>query len=206
MKLYDVAFSSNCKKVRICAHELGLPLELVPVDPMAGGNRTPEYLSKNPMGKVPTIDDNGFVLWESGAILVHMAGKKPEVGLYPPDPVTQADILRWMFWGVAHVSPFMTMLVLERVIKPRQGKPGNDPHIIAYAEGELARFLPVLEEQLKTRAHVAGNYSIADISLGCSMETAAMVKHDLGKYPNIGAWLARIQAREAWQKARPAGA
>lgn len=205
MKLYDVASSSSCKKVRICAHELGLPLELVPVDPVAGGNRTPEYLSKNPMGKVPTLDDNGFVLWESGAILVYLAGKKPEVGLYPPAPVAQADILRWMFWGGAHVSPFMTMLALERVIKPRQGKPGNDPHLIAEAESELARFLPVLEEQLQTRAHVAGNYSIADIALGCSVEGASRFSFDLGKYPNIGTWLARVQAREAWQKARPTG-
>ena len=91
MKLFNVASSPNCKRVRVAARELELAIELVPLDfAWAKGS---QYLALNPTGKVPTlIDDDGFVLWESMAILAYLGGKKPSP-LWPTDPERQADYL-----------------------------------------------------------------------------------------------------------------
>lgn len=202
MKLYGSPLSGNTTKVRIAALEIGLPLEFVVLDITKAENRGATYLEKNPMGKVPTIDDDGFVLWESGAILEYLAGKKPEAGLLPVDARGRADVMRWVIWGAAHLHPSTVMLMLERVIKPRLGQPGNDPHLIAHAQSELDRFLPVLEGQLQDREHVTGRYTIADIALGTAFSSAALMGLDLGGYPNIRGWSSRLEAREAWKLAR----
>src|SRR5689334_17604836 len=77
MKLFDISRSPNCRKVRVLARELDLPLEVVAVD--FASLKEPAYLARNPTGKVPTfVDDDGFVLWESNAILIHLAEKRPE--------------------------------------------------------------------------------------------------------------------------------
>lgn len=85
MRLHDLKMSSNAKRVRVTAFELNLPLELVPVNPQAGENRRPEYLGKNPMGKVPTFEDGDFVLWESLAIMEYLCSKAPGQTLLPAD-------------------------------------------------------------------------------------------------------------------------
>jgi len=205
LKLFDLAFSPHCKKVRICAHELGLPLEIIPVNPRAGDNRNPEYLAKNPMGKVPTLVDGDFSLWESGAILAYLAAKKPEAGLLPAEPRAHANVLRWMFWYATHIEPHATALATERIYKPVfRGQPGNDPTIIGVAEEQLARFLPVLEEQIKAHEYVAGHFSIADIAVACALEGHERYKLDLTPYPTVRGWLSRLQARDSWKKASAA--
>src|SRR3954463_2263376 len=94
MLLYDVAASPNCRKVRVLARELDLELELRAID--LAGAKDPAYLAQNPAGKVPTlVDDDGFVLWESGAILVYLAEKRPDLGLWPAADRARADVLRW---------------------------------------------------------------------------------------------------------------
>lgn len=200
MKLYNVQMSPHCRKVRICAHELGLPLEIVPVNPRSGENRTPDYLQKNPMGKVPTLVDGDFALWESGAILAYLAAKKPEKGLLPTEPRAHADVLRWMFWQANHLDSYMFILTLERFYKPAMmGVPGDEPHMVEYAEKGLARFLPVLEEQLKAHEFVTGRFTIADIALGCGLEGYERAKLDLAPFPNMRGWISRLQARESWK-------
>lgn len=201
MKLYDVAFSSNCKKVRITAAELELPLEIVPVQPRLGGVEAPGYREKNPMGKVPTFeDDDGFTLFESTAICEYLTTKRPERALAPTDPRGRAELWRWLAWFSAHVQPWTSTLAVERAIKPRMANLPGDEHVAAYADRELQRFLPVLEKQLAGREFVLGGYSIVDICLGCSLEMAPMIGLDLAPYPNLRGWLERLKSREAWKK------
>src|SRR5689334_16101782 len=101
MKLYDVAASPNCRKVRVIARELGLQLELLSIDFTAA--KQPAYLAQNPAGKVPTlVDDDGFVLWESGAILIHLAEKKPSSGLLPLEAHARGDVMRWLLFTATH--------------------------------------------------------------------------------------------------------
>ena len=198
VRLYDVTASPNCRKVRIAARELGLPLELIGVD--LAGAREPGYLDRNPTGKVPTlVDDDGFVLWESGAILLHLADKRPASGLLPADPHRRADVLRWMFFAANHVQPWMSVLGQERLFKPRAGSP-PDAAAIALAERDLARFLPVIERRLAGADHLAGGYSLADIAVGCSFVDCERRGVSLDAHPHIAAWRQRLSARPAWQE------
>ena len=79
--LYELQPSPHARKVRLLAAELGIPLNKVPVDPRIGETRTKEYLAMNPNGRVPTLEEDGFVLWESPAILKYLSAKRPERGL-----------------------------------------------------------------------------------------------------------------------------
>ena len=198
MRLYDVPGSPNCRKVRVAARELGLPLELLPVDLTSA--RDSGHLDRNPSGKVPTlIDDDGFALWESGAILLFLAEKRPEQGLLPLELHQRADVLRWMFFAASHLQPWISVLGQERLIKPRTGAP-PDPGAVALAERELARFLPIVDRQLDGRAYLTGTYSIADIAVGCSFIDCERRGLTLEPYPHLLAWRERLRARPTWQE------
>jgi glutathione S-transferase len=205
MKLYSGRISPNGKRVQICAAELGITLEPALVDFQKGENRSADYLALNPMGKVPTLVDDGLVLWESAAILWHLATQHDRGQLWPVDPRGQADALRWLFFGASHVDPHFTTLVVERFIKARRGLPA-DEHLAAAAERELARFLGVLDQQLAGRAFVTGRFGLPDITMGCAIELAPLVQYDLSPFAHLRGWLARLQARPSWQAAAAAQA
>jgi glutathione S-transferase len=88
--LYELKDSPHARKVRLLAAELGIPLEKVPCDPRIGSTRTREFLARNPNGRVPTLDDDGFVLYESPAILNYLAAKRPDRALAGSDAKAQA--------------------------------------------------------------------------------------------------------------------
>jgi glutathione S-transferase len=205
MRLHSAGFSPNGKRVRICALELGLPVEEAPLDFANGGNRSPGYLALNPMGKWPTLTDGSFALWESGAIMWYLAAKKRESGLVPSDPQAEADTLRWLFFCSSHIDPYFTALVVERRLKPGRGVQPDDS-LAAEAERSLARFIPVLEQQLAGRDYVVGRFGLADIALGCTLELSSVLNVDLGAYPNIRGWLARLVSRESWSRGSSATA
>jgi len=98
LTLYDMKDSPHARKVRLLAAELGVPLELVPCDPRAGETREPDFLAMNPNGRVPTLVDGDFVLWESLAILKYLAAKQPERGLGGSNARESALIDQWLFW------------------------------------------------------------------------------------------------------------
>jgi glutathione S-transferase len=196
MKLYDLPTSPNCLRVRVLARELGLPIEIVPMD--FARAKQPGYLEQNPAGKVPTfVDDDGFVLWESGAILAYLADKKADSGLLPGDAQARADVLRWMFFLATHLQPWLSLLGVERLIKARSGQT-PDPVLTGLAERELARFLPIVDAQLAAHDYLGERYTIADIAIGCSLESCEARGVDLGRYPNVTAWRERLRRRPAW--------
>ncbi|MFO0757999.1 MAG: methyltransferase domain-containing protein [Byssovorax sp.] len=199
MQLYTGPISPNGKRVRICAAELGVSLELKLLDFSRAEQRSPAYLAHNPMGKVPTLTDGDFTLWESPAILAYLAQKQSE-SLWPRDPQANADLLRWMFFGASHLDPYFTTLVVERFIKARQGAPADEA-LCASAGQWLSRFLPVVEHQLAGRDFITGAFSLADIVLGTTIELSALLQIDLDPFPHIRAWIARLQARPSWAAA-----
>ena len=198
MKLYNTPISPNGKRVRICAAELGLALDEARIDFARGDARTPEYLALNPMGKVPTLVDGELALWESAAILYHLASRGGPSALWPADARAQADVMRWLFFCSSHVDPYFTTLVVERFIKARRGLPADETHV-AYATEMLARFVPVVEQQLATRPFLAGGFGLADIALGCTLELSPSLRYDLAAAPGVRAWLERCQARPSWK-------
>jgi glutathione S-transferase len=203
MKLLSNPISPNGKRVKICATELGIPLTPQLVDFAKGDHRSADYLALNPMGKIPTLVEDGFVLWESPAILHYLAQQVPGSPVWPASARGQSDMLRWMFFGAAHVDPYLTTLLIERHLKARDHQPA-DEHVTAAAEQQLARFLPVIEQQLNGRDYLAGGFGLADITLGCALELAPMLRLDLSPYPRVLEWLARLQSRESWRNATAA--
>src|SRR5690349_8988491 len=105
MKLYQHPFSSAAFKVSAVVHELGLPVTFVTIDMMKGEHKSPEFLALNPNGKVPTLEDDGFCLWESNAILCYLAAKKPESGLLPTDARGMAQVQQWLQWQATTFGP-----------------------------------------------------------------------------------------------------
>jgi glutathione S-transferase len=201
IKLYDGRVSPNARKVRLLAAELDIPLEKVTLDLKGGEYQSKEYLAKNPNGKIPTIEDDGFTLWESASILRYLAAKKPDRSLVPEDPKQQALLDQWMFWWTAHPESALYLLATERLIKPFLGQGGNDPAIIAEATALLLRFLPVLDRQLADKDYVLGPLSIADFCAGPWFDAAPRLQIQLDPYANISRWLTRLQARPYWKSA-----
>jgi glutathione S-transferase len=202
LTLYDGPISPNARKVRLLAAELGLPLERVVLSFAKRELQAPGYLAKNPNGTIPTLDDDGFVLWESAAILRRLAAKRPERGLVPADPRQGALLDQWLCWWIAQPEAALMRLAWERLIKPFLGQPGNDPGIVADAEANLDRFLPVLDRQLAGGDYIIGPLSVVDFAAGAWLDVApATLKLDFERYANIGTWLARLRARPYWQNA-----
>jgi glutathione S-transferase len=201
IKLYDSARSPHARKVRLLAAELGIALDRVALDFQKGELRSPEYLAKNPNGRIPTIEDGGFVLWESPAILKYLAAKRPERGLAPADAAAQAQIDQWLFWWTADPEAAFSRLIWERRVKPFLGKGGNQPNIIADAQASLDRFLPVLDRQLAGKDYVLGTLSIVDFAIAPVLDIISFVNVDLGPHANITAWLERLRTRPYWKDA-----
>jgi glutathione S-transferase len=204
MKLYQNPLSPNVRRVRALAQHLGIPLEEILLDFTKGEHKRPEYLALNPNGKVPTITDGDFALYESRAIMQYLAAKKPESGLWPSDAKGQADVLRWQFWDAAHFSPALGTIAYERLVKPLMGL--GEPSQSAIADG-LARYeqcAKVLDAHLKGRDWVSGSkLTIADLTLACSLSYATPCEIPLDPYPNIKAWLGRIRELPAWRATEP---
>jgi glutathione S-transferase len=117
--LYDMHESPHARKVRLLAAELDIPLALVARDPRVGETRGPDYLALNPNGRVPTLVEDGFALWESSAILKYLSAKRPERGLSGATPEDQAHVDQWLFWWVGGPEPAIDALAWEQFIKPK---------------------------------------------------------------------------------------
>lgn len=194
MRLYDTTLSPNAKRVRVIARELGVTLERVTVNLLSV---EAAYRGKNPTGKVPTLEDGDFVLWESGAILTYLA-LQHDSALLPREPRAHAEVMRWMFYAATHVQPWLSTLGQERLVKPMRGLTA-DPAAIAMAERELARFVPVLDRALSERDFLTGSFSIADIFVGCSFEGVERRGVELDAYPHLSNWRARLTERPSWR-------
>jgi glutathione S-transferase len=200
MKLYDFAFSPNCRKVRALAYELGTKLEYVSVDLLKGAQRAPAFLAINPNGRVPVLVDGDLVLWESNAILRYLAGKAGGA-LVPTDARALAEVDRWMCWQLAHLGPAMSKVAFERVVKKVTGQGAPDEAAIAAGTAEFAKLTTILDHALAGRECLAGALSIADFALASHYSLAAIAGLDTTAYKHVNAWLSRVLARDSMRRA-----
>jgi glutathione S-transferase len=199
MKLYNNNFSPNAKRVRVAAKELGITLDVHELDFMKGDNKTPEYMAKNPMGKIPTLEHDGYVVWESPAILFYMSTNSGDK-LQPKDVKAKTDMFRWMFWNATHYESGIFTLAFENMIKPKMLKQETDKARVATAQKDLERFAPVLNAHLEGKQWLCGNeLSLADIAVGTTTEIGTNCGFDLKPYTHIAAWLKRLQDRPSWK-------
>lgn len=204
MKIYWLPLSPNSYHVTAIADYLEIPLERVFVDPTKGETRAPEFLKLNPNGKCPVLVDGDFVLWESNAIAIYLADKKPAAGLWPSDERTRIDITRWLIWQQAHWMRGCATLFWERLVKGLFG--GGAPNPEKEKEGEdLVKFFgAVLNNHLEGRKYLVGDkLSIADFSVAAPLPLAQAARLPLEGFPNLDRWYQQIAKLESWQNNLP---
>jgi glutathione S-transferase len=204
MKLYGFPFSPNTWKVRAVAAHLGIALDEVLVDLGKGEQRAPDYLALNPTGRTPTLVDGDFVLWESTAIMQHLASQKPNA-LWPDDARTRADIVRWQSWHLQHWGAgACNTLLFERLVKGFFDMGPPDAAAVAKATEAFHREAAVLNGHLRTRPYLVGTgLTLADFTAVSPLVYAAQGEFPLGDYPHIRDWSARILALPAWRETAP---
>jgi glutathione S-transferase len=203
MKLYQHPFSSASFKVRAVLAELGLNCEMVTVEMMKGEHKSPPFLAKNPNGKIPLLEDNGFLVWESNAIICYLAAQKPESGLLLTDAKGMAMMHQWLQWHATSLSPSTTEVMMQTVYAKMMGRERDDEK---YDEGikKVRRDLAVLETTLADREFVCGKLTVADFSLVSSLQLRGPMGLELEDFPNVTRWVERMESRESVRKSLPA--
>lgn len=195
-KLLGRATSGNVQKVIFLLQEIGAPFERVDYGRQFENTTTPEYLAMNPTQKVPTLVDGELSIWESHTILRYVAAKEKSA-LLPADLGARTQVERWMDWTLAALNP--TYLAGFRDAKKPEAERAPD------TAKNLAVELALLDKQLTGRDWVAGkDFSLADVALGPIVKRCVAFPFGLPQYPNIAAWLARLQAKPAFASATAA--
>jgi GST-like protein len=183
----------NGWKVSIMLEECGLPYRVVPVNIGRGDQFKPEFLAISPNNRMPAIVDDGVSVFESGAILLHLAEKS---GCFmPTDSRGRKETLEWLFWQVGNLGPMA----------------GQLSHFVNYAQGEHTyshqryaneynRCLGVLERRLEGRDYILGDYSIADMASFPWVLISKPLGQGLDEFPNIARWREAIKQRSAVQR------
>lgn len=203
MKLY-YAETMNPRKVCAVAKYLGSPVEFIRVDLSKGEHRAPAFLEQNPNGKVPLLVDGELRLWESTAIMAHLAVKAGS-DLWPSDAASQVEVLRWLSWDMVHFSRHGSSLYFEHIIKPWAGLGEPNAAAVEEATGFFKRFAAVLDAHLATRDYLVGNQlSIADFGAGVLLPWAKEARLPVAGFANIERWHERLMALPGWRDPFPA--
>jgi glutathione S-transferase len=202
--LYDYLDSGNGYKIRLLLAQLATPYRYVELDIMRGETHTPQFLAKNPNGRVPLLElEDGRCLAESDAILWYLADGTAFV---PAERLARAQVLQWMFFEqYSHEPNVATPRFILRHLPADSPRRAELPQRQARGHEALA----VMERHLGDRGYfVAERYSIADIALYAYTHVAEEGGIELGRYPQVRAWLARVAAQPQHVRLleRPAGA
>jgi glutathione S-transferase len=187
MRLYNVAYSGNSYKVRLLLAQLGIPCEIIEIDILKGESRTPEFLKINPNGRTPVLDDNGFVLAESNAILAYLAR---DTKFLPDDRQHWARVFQWLFFEQYSHEPYIATSRFWLQHKP--DSPERRTILAARPDGGWAA-LKVMEEHLAKNDFFVGGYTIADIALFAYTHVSHEGGFPLDDFPKICAWIERVK-------------
>ena len=198
LKIWGRANSINVQKVLWCCAETGVAFERIDAGMQFGVNNTPEYKAMNPNGLVPLINDDGFVLWESHAIVRYLARKHGLGTLCPADPQTAADADRWMEWYSTtlwnHMKPVFWILVRTPPEKRNMAEVEDNRQ-------KLAGYLAMADAHLAKNACLAGNaFTMGDIPLAVLCQRWFNVPIERPPMPNLERWFKTVSARAGFQK------
>jgi glutathione S-transferase len=196
--IWGRANSINVQKVLWCCDELGLPFTRIDAGREFGGTDTPEYRRLNPNGLVPTIDDAGFVLWESNVIVRYLATKHRSESLYPSDLHKRFEVERWMDWHATTLWPAVRPIFFGLIRTPPERR---DWAAIAKAQAEAERAFTLLNAHLSDRRFVTGEtFTIADIPLGIATYRWGALDISRPSLPHVERWHGLLQERPAYQR------
>lgn len=201
MKLYHFPLSPNSIKVNAVIEYLGLDVERHKIDFLKREHRKEWFLALNPNGRVPVLQDQNFIIWESNAIIQYLADKTGSA-LWPQSPQLRAEVSRWLYWQTAHWGPSVGTLLFERVVKNLLKLGDENPLEIEKSLQGFAVFTPVLNSYLQNRTYLLGDViTIADFSLAAYLVHASTCGLPLADYPHVQAWYTRIAEIDAWKRA-----
>ncbi|MFA5938302.1 MAG: glutathione S-transferase family protein [Sinimarinibacterium sp.] len=187
--LYGMTGSGNCYKPLLAMKQLGIPHRWQEVAVVKGETRTPEFLAKNPNGKVPLLElPDGRLLAESNAMLCYLAEGTP---LLPSERYERALVLQWLFFEQYSHEPYIATV---RFWVHYLGKRDEWREKIREAMKKGYAALGVMEQQLRKTSFIAGNdYTVADIALYAYTHVAHQGGYRLDDYPQVQAWLQRVE-------------
>lgn len=192
---------SRAFRVLWLAKEAGIAYEHIPVSITADNPQCKEawYVALNPNARVPTIDDDGFVMWESAAINLYLA-EKYRCALYPSTPQGRGRMLQWAFYIANDVEPPMITLYQHRVLFAPEKR---DAALADAAEAQLRAKLKILDDHLAANANFGGDrWDMADFMVASVLYTLVPLKFELSSYPKFEAWLKASIERPAAREAR----
>jgi glutathione S-transferase len=195
LKIYGSDLSSPANKVRFAANALNLQSEYIKVNLREGEQRKEWFLKLNPASKIPVIDDNGFVLFESNAIIRYLADKINSP-LYPKELKDRAVVDQWIDFGSMHVGLAMSKVLYNRVFYKLRGESVDERSLQDGLEF-LKKFLPVVDEQLAKNNYIAGkNFTIADINLLALLDPSEIAQVDIKSYNHLNIWRSGLRQKE----------
>ena len=185
--------SINVQKVVWCCDEIGLDYERIDVGGKFGGNDTPGFLAKNPQGLVPVLEEDGFVLPESNAIVRYLAAQHSAGKLWPDDPHERAQVDRWMEWLATSFVPAQRDAFWELV---RVAPEKRNAAAVEASRVKTEKCAAILDAQLANRRFLTGErFTAADIVVGCAVHRWLNLPLARTPRPNLERYYAELKSR-----------
>lgn len=199
IKIWGRADGSNVIKAMWCVGELGIEYERIDWGGPFGGNDDPEYRRKNPMGRLPTLEEeDGFCLWESGAVVRYLSEKHSYGNLCPDTLRGRAEADKWMDWSSLNLAPFNTVF-LDQFFRLAPDR--RNPKAIDAAVERASAMYDILDRHLADRPYLCGDrLTMADIPAGSLTHRWMSWAPSRPSHPNVEAWYERMAARPAYQE------
>jgi len=196
IKVWGRVNSVNVKKALWALEELGLKYERTDAGMQFGVVDTPEYRKMNPMGLVPTLEDDGFIMWESHTIVRYLADKYGKGVLRPMELEPRTIANQWMDWAFTFQSSVRD--AFWNLIRTPAEK--RDAKAIEASRVKSGQLIGILDAALQNRHYVAGSFSMGDIPIGCEVQRWMRLPMERPKMPAVEAWFERLCARPAYKR------
>src|SRR5689334_2504089 len=196
IKVWGRVNSVNVKKALWALEELGLKYERTDAGMQFGVVDTPEYRKMNPMGLVPTLEDDGFIMWESHTIVRYLADKYGKGVLRPMELEPRTIANQWMDWAFTFQSSVRD--AFWNLIRTPAEK--RDAKAIEASRVKSGQLIGILDAALRNRHYVAGSFSMGDIPIGCEVQRWMRLPMERPKMPAVEAWFERLCARPAYKR------
>ena len=197
MKLYYVP-KTRASRPRWVLEEVGVPYDLVRLEPGPGGTRNSEHMARHPLGHVPVLEDRGQYIFESGAICLHLADLFPEKRLLPPlGTVDRGHAYQWVLFSMAEMEP--PLIVLSAEAKKPDAE--RSAAVVSEARERFRKAALVLEAVLRDRKYLVGDaFGVADVMVGATLAWARAMRL-VDALPSLEGYLSQLRERPAWQRA-----
>jgi glutathione S-transferase len=198
IKLWGVPKSINVQKVLWALDELGLKYEHVEAGGPAGRNKDADYLSLNPNGLIPTLEDDGTPVWESNAVLRYLFNRYGSAPVHPADPLARAHADQWTDWKSSTFWPATRVLLVQLVRTPEAKR---DQAAIKTAQDQVFAAAKILDAQLAKKSFLAGeHFTWGDIPVAAAAHRYFNLPIDRPSLRNREAWYARVRERPGFKK------